>query len=230
MIKFNEITWYSKLLAAIVILGGFPVLAFYIGVEFQKTISIHVSNVPPVQVQVHIPDESKNTDINTQWKTYTNETYGFTFSYPTSNTVEEIATPTYAYSKYRIISAYSEQSFDSVNPGKYPEIKVDVIPLDSEFTYSMSESGKYDRQLRKIFITGDKSEVNDVLAMVYLDETWVGFGRMDASTRYKPGLTDVYIPLEDKDIMLQVSIRDADGIVDDAFLEKFWSEFKVVTN
>lgn len=226
MIKFNEVTWYSKLLAAIIILGGFPALAFYIGVEFQKATSIHESIVPPMYVS--IPNEPKNTDTNTQWKTYTNETYGFTFSYPTDNIIEETATPTYAYSKYRIISAYPEQSFDSVNAGKYPEIRVDVIPLDSEFTYSMSETGKYDRQTGKFLIIQDETKaVNDVLSLIYKNDSLIGFGKLDASTRYEPGLTNVYIPLEDRDIMLEVSISDSDGIIDDVFLKQFWSKFDV---
>ncbi len=37
MIKFNEVTWYSKLAAVIFFIGILPVLAFYIGVQFQKT-------------------------------------------------------------------------------------------------------------------------------------------------------------------------------------------------
>lgn len=36
-IKFNTVTWYSKLLAAIVIFGILPFLMFYIGTQYQET-------------------------------------------------------------------------------------------------------------------------------------------------------------------------------------------------
>jgi hypothetical protein len=36
MIRFNEVTWYSKLAAAIVILGVVPALAFFIGARYQE--------------------------------------------------------------------------------------------------------------------------------------------------------------------------------------------------
>jgi hypothetical protein len=34
MIKFNEVTWYSKLAAGIVLLGVFPLLMFYVGMQY----------------------------------------------------------------------------------------------------------------------------------------------------------------------------------------------------
>ncbi len=37
MIKWNEVTWYSKLLAGIFLLGVFPALTFYIGMQYEKT-------------------------------------------------------------------------------------------------------------------------------------------------------------------------------------------------
>lgn len=36
MIKFNEVTWYSKLAAIIFFLGVFPTLTFYIGIQYQE--------------------------------------------------------------------------------------------------------------------------------------------------------------------------------------------------
>ncbi len=36
MIKFNEVTWYSKLAAIIFFLGVFPILTFYIGMQYQE--------------------------------------------------------------------------------------------------------------------------------------------------------------------------------------------------
>ncbi len=35
-IQYNKVTWYSKLLAAIVVFGFIPTLAFYIGAEYTK--------------------------------------------------------------------------------------------------------------------------------------------------------------------------------------------------
>ena len=35
-IQFNKVTWYSKLLAAVVVFGFIPTLAFYIGAEYTK--------------------------------------------------------------------------------------------------------------------------------------------------------------------------------------------------
>lgn len=36
-IKWNEETWYSKLFSAIFIFGALPAVAFYVGVEYQRT-------------------------------------------------------------------------------------------------------------------------------------------------------------------------------------------------
>ena len=37
MIKFNEVTWYSKLAAVILFLLVIPTLTFYIGTQYQLT-------------------------------------------------------------------------------------------------------------------------------------------------------------------------------------------------
>jgi hypothetical protein len=36
VIKFNKVTWYSKLLAAIFIFGAFPILVFAIGRKYEQ--------------------------------------------------------------------------------------------------------------------------------------------------------------------------------------------------
>lgn len=43
MIKYNVVTWYSKLLAILIFLLGVPMLAFYIGVQYEKTNSATLS-------------------------------------------------------------------------------------------------------------------------------------------------------------------------------------------
>ena len=39
-IKFNEVTWYSKLAAILVFLLVLPILTFYIGTQYQKTADV----------------------------------------------------------------------------------------------------------------------------------------------------------------------------------------------
>ena len=39
-IKWNEVTWYSRLLAIILFLGVIPALSFYIGVQYQEVVSV----------------------------------------------------------------------------------------------------------------------------------------------------------------------------------------------
>ncbi|HVM73686.1 MAG TPA: hypothetical protein VMU13_02285 [Candidatus Paceibacterota bacterium] len=43
-IKWNEITWYSRLGAIILLLGIIPALSFYIGTQYQSTLNIQSTN------------------------------------------------------------------------------------------------------------------------------------------------------------------------------------------
>lgn len=53
MVKFNEVTWYSKLAAIIFFLGVFPLLTFCIGVQYEKTVTtittspVFIPQLPP---------------------------------------------------------------------------------------------------------------------------------------------------------------------------------------
>lgn len=38
LIEWNRVTWYSRVLALVIFLGLIPVISFYIGGEYQKTI------------------------------------------------------------------------------------------------------------------------------------------------------------------------------------------------
>jgi hypothetical protein len=40
MIKWNKVTWYSRLLALILFLLVIPVLTFYIGTQYEKTVIV----------------------------------------------------------------------------------------------------------------------------------------------------------------------------------------------
>jgi hypothetical protein len=59
MIKFNEVTWYSKLAAVIVFLVIVPILAFYIGTQYQE---IKDSNSIVAPAQNHTPAVSEKNN------------------------------------------------------------------------------------------------------------------------------------------------------------------------
>jgi hypothetical protein len=83
MIKFNEVTWYSKLAAVIFFLAVLPILTFYIGMEYEKT---EEAMMPPSVVT------SSPTVTNTsgyELLTYTNAKYGWSFKYPSTWKVTE---------------------------------------------------------------------------------------------------------------------------------------------
>lgn len=44
MIKFNQVTWYSKLAAIIFFIGVIPALTFYIGMKYQETKTVIENN------------------------------------------------------------------------------------------------------------------------------------------------------------------------------------------
>jgi len=76
-IKWNEVTWYSKLFAAIFLLGVLPVLAFYIGTQYELAIRANSVQV----VRVAGSPEISNSKLS-GWKTYLNPVYGFSVQYP----------------------------------------------------------------------------------------------------------------------------------------------------
>jgi hypothetical protein len=84
-IKLNEVTWYSKLSAAIFLLGVFPAISFYIGMEYQKAkTTFELVSVSPHSI---IPTDDYNIVsskkiFTTNQQTYVNDEYGFSFEYP----------------------------------------------------------------------------------------------------------------------------------------------------
>ncbi len=62
MIKFNEVTWYSKLAAVLFFIGVLPILTFYIGVQYQKTNSILTTDIQKN------PEQKNNIDLDTENK------------------------------------------------------------------------------------------------------------------------------------------------------------------
>jgi hypothetical protein len=77
MIKFNEVTWYSKLIAIIFFIGVFPALCFYIGNRYGEVKELYQA----------IPNESyskaENNSVNmSDWKTYKSDLYGYEIKLP----------------------------------------------------------------------------------------------------------------------------------------------------
>lgn len=59
-IQFTAVTWYSKLLAAIVLLGALPVLIFYIGMQYQKTQEVLEYKEVPVAASAPVVTSTEN--------------------------------------------------------------------------------------------------------------------------------------------------------------------------
>ncbi|MDB4984301.1 MAG: hypothetical protein JWM20_480 [Patescibacteria group bacterium] len=72
MIKWNEVTWYSKTLALILFIVVIPLLAFCIGVQYQQVVDIRTV-APKLAVQVAIPHQAEVSTSKT--KCYQNEKY-----------------------------------------------------------------------------------------------------------------------------------------------------------
>ena len=97
-IKWNEVTWYSKLGAAIVLFGVVPGLMFYFGFRagelhpvmirteyiYLPTPDARTPSIPNTQTNLH-NDQAMRVDSMTtdsSWKTYINTKYGFSIKYP----------------------------------------------------------------------------------------------------------------------------------------------------
>jgi hypothetical protein len=83
MIKFNEVTPLSKLLAIIFFILVLPVLSFYIGKQYEQATSLNIQNNTSLNTN-NIPSTNQNvakTDTSTL-KIYKNDTYHFQFQYP----------------------------------------------------------------------------------------------------------------------------------------------------
>ena len=72
-IKWNDVTWYSRLGALIVFIGIIPALAFYIGIQYERTITAFQSG------SLSTIPEIPGTSVK---KTYQNAQYGFEIDIP----------------------------------------------------------------------------------------------------------------------------------------------------
>ena len=77
--KWNEVTWYSRLCAIILFFGVIPVLAFYLGTEFEKVKNYSYQTVPVVSTLKTTPQEKPE---NRAWESYINPTHHFSFIFP----------------------------------------------------------------------------------------------------------------------------------------------------
>ncbi len=60
-IEWNVVTWYSKLLAIIFLLGVFPAWTFYLGTQYENTeevLSQPISNLPAFIGNTHLPSDT----------------------------------------------------------------------------------------------------------------------------------------------------------------------------
>jgi len=79
MIKWNEITWYSRMATIVVFVGIMPVVNFFIGVQYERTeaalIEAQTAQVPPVIKVVHrTKPVDATTTISTALKVDANST------------------------------------------------------------------------------------------------------------------------------------------------------------
>ena len=84
MIKFNEVTWYSKLAAIVFFIGALPALTFYIGTEYEKTKEVTMPLTVTTPATSHV-----TTNGHYELSTYTNKMYGWSFKYPSTWKVTE---------------------------------------------------------------------------------------------------------------------------------------------
>jgi hypothetical protein len=77
-IEWNKVTWYSKLAAVIVFVGTF-FLGFWLGTMKAEKIYVEVPHISRITT---VPPTATISEKFADWKTYTDEKYGFQFKYP----------------------------------------------------------------------------------------------------------------------------------------------------
>ncbi len=66
LIKWNQVTWYSRLLALVLFLGVVPMVAFYIGIQYQLTLQSTVSDSRVASTMPAIAQKSDQSLNTTQ--------------------------------------------------------------------------------------------------------------------------------------------------------------------
>ncbi len=85
MIKFNQVTWYSKLLAIIFFIGVLPAWTFYLGKQYGEVVTLHT---PAVLQNSSLQDKNKPS-VLVGMNTYVNTQTGASISYPSDWVMSE---------------------------------------------------------------------------------------------------------------------------------------------
>ena len=102
-IKWNKVTWYSKLIAAVLFIVILPTWTFFLGAQFQEVEGLLKQNQVHKEVTAH----------QQAWNTYSNSAYGFTLSHPDSMPIAEgmfhVSGTSYSIGRSVLLEVHPEQ-------------------------------------------------------------------------------------------------------------------------
>jgi hypothetical protein len=159
-IKWNEVTWYSKLAAIIVFLLFLPILTFYIGTQYQKTIDQNLDNVSSYILPLNKVSDLGSTSTQ---KTMTIKVALLATQLDSSNKKDfrgcDLLVKQVPYSTTPLESALKElfQSSDSWNPGDLVPSNFIASQKDLHFDKVILENG-----VAKIYMTGKVGPLSGV--------------------------------------------------------------------
>src|SRR3989344_2839513 len=154
--SFTNVTPFSKFLALFLFVL-FPLTGFYLGMEYQKMVSLEQQTANPPTKVISPTTSPAQPDDMSNWKTYRNKEYEFEFQYPNNwffqgppnwsdkKTVHFFAvgtTPEYALGGYsgnelltlyvvlneQSLEKYREELLQSGYEGKFSSIQIDNKP------------------------------------------------------------------------------------------------------
>jgi len=82
--SLTTVTTLSKILAGVLFVT-FPLVAFYIGIKYQETVTRTTTKLGTTAVS---PTPKLSTSLTADWKTYSNNEYNFSFKYPNYLSIE----------------------------------------------------------------------------------------------------------------------------------------------
>ena len=143
-IKWNEVTWYSRWAAVVVFLVAVPVLCFYIGVIYGHVNSQEVVS----EIGVPVKTTPVLSTTTSQFATYSNDTYNFTFQYPSAwKIIESLDKKTVKVDSLLKVPFNDKRSYSAFN------VSFSVIPKTSfqkigtkvgEITYDVKKQALVD--------------------------------------------------------------------------------------
>jgi hypothetical protein len=159
-IKWNEVTWYSKLGAVIFFLGFLPILTFYMGMRYQEVLNTS-SFVVVEPIFQHISDseslsQSKIVTIE-KLSRYINTTYGFSIDYPTEQYIVEERNEPKGYFTVSFYTKEAKQAMDNQSfwKGKYSASSVSVYKTAKDFPYYINNEKEKPQDFQSIVNSGD---------------------------------------------------------------------------